>query len=274
MAKSRDAFRTISEVAEWLDTPAHVLRFWESKFTQVKPVKRAGGRRYYRPDDMMLLSGIKVLLHEQGLTIKGAQKLLREQGVKHVSALGEDPDGLRDTLDVIEGTASEVDRVDKAPETKSTAPQTAAPQNIAPQNTGQPNSAPKITINFGASRPAPPPQTDPSANAPDTGAPPAGPVRASVSPDTGAVPEAPPPEGPPLPMSDNVARPTTVALDSTRRAGRIPALPMNPGAFARPGVLTALLKSRRSALLDRSAALAPLAARLRARADAMKDAAR
>lgn len=88
MAKSRDAFRTISEVSDWLDTPAHVLRFWESKFPQIKPVKRAGGRRYYRPDDMALLSGIKTLLHEQGLTIKGVQKLLREKGVRHVAEIG------------------------------------------------------------------------------------------------------------------------------------------------------------------------------------------
>ncbi len=87
MAKSADAFRTISEVAEWLETPAHVLRFWESKFSQVKPVKRAGGRRYYRPSDMKLLGGIKKLLHDDGMTIKGVQKLLREQGVAHVSAL-------------------------------------------------------------------------------------------------------------------------------------------------------------------------------------------
>jgi DNA-binding transcriptional MerR regulator len=87
MSKSRDAFRTISEVADWLETPAHVLRFWESKFSQVKPVKRAGGRRYYRPSDMDLLSGIKKLLHEDGMTIKGVQKVLREQGVRHVSGL-------------------------------------------------------------------------------------------------------------------------------------------------------------------------------------------
>jgi len=87
MGKSADAFRTISEVADWLEVPAHVLRFWESKFTQVKPVKRAGGRRYYRPADMRLLGGIKVLLHDEGLTIKGVQKMLREQGVSHVAAL-------------------------------------------------------------------------------------------------------------------------------------------------------------------------------------------
>ena len=91
MAKSPDAFRTISEVSDWLDTPAHVLRFWESKFTQVKPVKRAGGRRYYRPQDMALLGGIKKLLHEEGMTIKGVQKLLRENGVKFVAAMAPDP---------------------------------------------------------------------------------------------------------------------------------------------------------------------------------------
>lgn len=100
MKKSPDAFRTISEVAEWLETPAHVLRFWESRFTQVKPVKRAGGRRYYRPSDMALLGGIKKLLHEDGMTIRGVQKILREQGVKHVS-------GLSQPMDVAPGGGSE-----------------------------------------------------------------------------------------------------------------------------------------------------------------------
>ena len=90
MAKSQSAFRTISEVAATLDTPTHVLRFWESKFSQIKPVKRAGGRRYYRPEDIDLLSGIKTLLHDQGMTIKGAQKLLKENGVKYVIAIGAD----------------------------------------------------------------------------------------------------------------------------------------------------------------------------------------
>lgn len=105
MAKSADAFRTISEVAEWLEVPAHVLRFWESKFTQVKPVKRAGGRRYYRPDDMRLLGGIKKLLHDDGLTIKGAQRLLRENGVAHVAALSQPLDAEAPmTLDAMPGT--------------------------------------------------------------------------------------------------------------------------------------------------------------------------
>jgi DNA-binding transcriptional MerR regulator len=82
MQKSPDAFRTISEVAEALDVPAHVLRFWESKFPQIRPVKRGGGRRYYRPDDVSLLKGIRELLYTDGLTIKGVQKVLREGGVK------------------------------------------------------------------------------------------------------------------------------------------------------------------------------------------------
>jgi len=109
MAKSADAFRTISEVAEWLEVPAHVLRFWESKFSQIKPVKRAGGRRYYRPADMLLLGGIKALLHDEGMTIKGAQKLLREQGVRHVSDLSQPLD------EVTKGEASEIE-LDVAPE--------------------------------------------------------------------------------------------------------------------------------------------------------------
>lgn len=87
MDKSPEAFRTISEVAEYLETPAHVLRFWESRFPQIRPVKRAGGRRYYRPGDVALIAGIRKLLHEDGMTIRGVQKILREQGVRHVAAL-------------------------------------------------------------------------------------------------------------------------------------------------------------------------------------------
>lgn len=117
MAKSRDAFRTISEVADWLDTPAHVLRFWESKFSQIKPVKRAGGRRYYRPDDMELLGGIKTLLHDQGMTIKGVQKLLREQGVRHVMAMGPSPMDDGEAEAPIEAKAVEME----APEVKTRA---------------------------------------------------------------------------------------------------------------------------------------------------------
>ena len=83
-AKSADAFRTISEVVGELDVPQHVLRFWETKFTQVKPLKRGGGRRYYRPEDVDLLRAIRVLLYNDGYTIKGVQKLLRDGGIKSV----------------------------------------------------------------------------------------------------------------------------------------------------------------------------------------------
>lgn len=86
--KSAEAFRTISEVADELDVPQHVLRFWESRFTQIRPVKRAGGRRFYRPEDVDLLKGIQTLLHGEGLTIKGVQKVLRERGVRHVAEVG------------------------------------------------------------------------------------------------------------------------------------------------------------------------------------------
>ncbi|MDP6951333.1 MAG: MerR family transcriptional regulator [Alphaproteobacteria bacterium] len=80
--KSAKAFRTISEVSDVLDVPQHVLRFWETKFSQIRPMKRGGGRRYYRPEDIILLRGVRELLYDDGYTIKGVQKLLREGGVK------------------------------------------------------------------------------------------------------------------------------------------------------------------------------------------------
>ena len=87
MSKSEKAFRNISEVSEWLATPTHVLRFWESKFSQIKPIKRAGGRRYYRPKDMLIIGGIKQLLHIEGHTIKGAKQVFREKGLSYVLGL-------------------------------------------------------------------------------------------------------------------------------------------------------------------------------------------
>lgn len=91
--KSREAFRTISEVAEMLDLPQHVLRFWESKFSQIKPLKRGGNRRYYRPDDVTLLTAIKKLLHTDGYTIRGVQKLFKAQGIKATILLALDESG-------------------------------------------------------------------------------------------------------------------------------------------------------------------------------------
>lgn len=110
MSKSPDAFRTITEVAEWLGIQAHVLRFWESKFNQVKPVKRAGGRRYYRPADMLLVGGIKTLLHDDGLTIKGVQKIIKEQGITHVSSLSQSLDDHAETI-LLDGAATHEDTV-------------------------------------------------------------------------------------------------------------------------------------------------------------------
>jgi len=86
--KSPDAFRTISEVAQDLDVPQHVLRFWESRFREIKPMKRGGGRRYYRPDDVLLLRGIRHLLYGEGYTIRGVQRIIREQGIKFVQSAG------------------------------------------------------------------------------------------------------------------------------------------------------------------------------------------
>jgi DNA-binding transcriptional MerR regulator len=86
--KAPDAFRTISEVAEELDVPQHVLRFWETRFSQIRPMKRGGGRRYYRPSDVDLLKGIRTLLYGEGYTIRGAQKIIKDNGVAHVVGIG------------------------------------------------------------------------------------------------------------------------------------------------------------------------------------------
>ncbi|OOY07882.1 MerR family transcriptional regulator [Thioclava sp. F36-7] len=147
MGKSADAFRTISEVSDLLDTPTHVLRFWESKFTQVKPVKRAGGRRYYRPADVALLGGIKHLLHEEGMTIRGVQKLLREEGIREVAARGE--------------VSVEDER--EAEETTQSAPEPIAPV-AAPQHSPTPQEAPQA-------QDAPPSEPESTEAAPDEIAP-------------------------------------------------------------------------------------------------------
>ena len=126
MNKSADAFRTISEVADWLGVQTHVLRFWESKFSQVRPVKRAGGRRYYRPADMLLLGGIRRLLHDDGMTIKGVQKILREEGVAFVSDLSQPLDAL---------TAAEIDE-EVSPQTSFVAAKRT--RRAPPAETAQP----------------------------------------------------------------------------------------------------------------------------------------
>lgn len=104
--KASTAFRTISEVANNLEVPQHVLRFWESKFQQIRPLKRAGGRRYYRPEDVRLLSNIKELLYNQGLTIRGVQKLLKETGRGGIVRPSEV--AARSAIENLEGIAQEV----------------------------------------------------------------------------------------------------------------------------------------------------------------------
>ncbi|MCX7347592.1 MAG: MerR family transcriptional regulator [Alphaproteobacteria bacterium] len=88
MEKSPDAFRTISEAAQELEVPQHVLRFWETRFSQIKPMKRAGGRRFYRPADVELLKGVRSLLYKEGYTIRGVQNILKEEGVAYVAGVG------------------------------------------------------------------------------------------------------------------------------------------------------------------------------------------
>jgi len=103
--KSPEAFRTISEVSTELDVPQHVLRFWESRFNQVRPLKRAGGRRFYRPEDVDLLRGIRALLYHEGYTIKGVQKVLRERGPRHVADLGRNDAAAMDEREVFAPSA-------------------------------------------------------------------------------------------------------------------------------------------------------------------------
>jgi len=118
MDKSAGAFRTISEVADELDVPQHVLRFWETRFTQIKPMKRGGGRRYYRPEDVDLLKGIRHLLYDKGYTIRGVQRILRENGNAHVIAIGRGEVTAADEYE---------DEVEPAPPVAAPAPRPAGP---------------------------------------------------------------------------------------------------------------------------------------------------
>ena len=205
MAKSADAFRTISEVADWLGVPAHVLRFWESKFSQVKPVKRAGGRRYYRPADMALLGGIRKLLHDDGMTIKGVQKILREHGIKHVAAFSGPLDSELDAAEEAAARDQALDVPPDAPMQSGAEPETARVLSFSRETEDQ-DTAPAAPAAAAARAtqtqteaqtardPAPAPPADPTpqdaagdASSTDPDATPADPVSA---PD---VPEAPRP---------------------------------------------------------------------------------
>ncbi|MFW2587150.1 MerR family transcriptional regulator [Sagittula sp. SSi028] len=209
MSKSRDAFRTISEVSEWLETPAHVLRFWESKFTQVKPVKRAGGRRYYRPADMELLGGIKKLLHDDGMTIKGVQKILREQGVRHVCAMSMpvDPeDQIEDApfIEAEESTESSVVAFRRDPEPQDVTPDAPVEDPVPPTVPDATEMTPEATE---MGEPATPVASDPQMSAPAT---------APDDAEKRAAPDAPSDEDPET-MADEDQ--TVFAFDDTELSG-------------------------------------------------------
>jgi DNA-binding transcriptional MerR regulator len=119
--KAPEAFRTISEVAVELDLPQHVLRFWESRFREIKPMKRGGGRRYYRPDDIDLLRGIRHLLYGEGYTIRGVQRILRDQGIKFVQIVWQEgaaqpPHGARGEAEADDEAAAETETVEEEAE--------------------------------------------------------------------------------------------------------------------------------------------------------------
>ena len=135
MSKSEKAFRNISEVSEWLATPTHVLRFWESKFSQIKPIKRAGGRRYYRPKDMLIIAGMKQLLHIEGHTIKGAKQVFREKGLNYVVGLSkplmsQDLGGTGSDKETITKVVKSIEKISNAKlvSVKSEQPNTSSPK--------------------------------------------------------------------------------------------------------------------------------------------------
>ncbi|WP_289033557.1 MerR family transcriptional regulator [uncultured Roseibium sp.] len=134
--KSPDAFRTISEVADDLDLPQHVLRFWETRFTQIKPLKRGGGRRYYRPDDVELLRGIRHLLYGEGYTIKGVQRILKEQGPRFVMQIWrEDALPVPATQQAV--SKPKVVETPPVPQADDAAPQEATPRDVLPETSAR-----------------------------------------------------------------------------------------------------------------------------------------
>lgn len=262
MDKSPDAFRTISEVADLLDTPAHVLRFWESRFPQIRPVKRAGGRRYYRPADVALLGGIRQLLHEQGLTIRGVQKILREQGIRHVAGLVHEGAAAMEALGADEEAALEAalngplpgaapDEADILPDPapESAEPETAEIVDIsALRRADGVRAAPPEQGNLFADLfdlMAPPMPAEPAPTAPGAvEGPPSGPV-AEVIPLSAHLPEpAPPAEPEPRPETPPETRPET--RTETRPEPRI--APEPPGIFADVSDIMAFVEAETAAM--------------------------
>lgn len=272
MAKSAQAFRTIREVADWLDVAAHVLRFWESKFNQIKPVKRAGGRRYYRPADMELVGGIKVLLHDRGLTIRGVQKMISEEGLEAVTALSPPIDSLIDDADIVEGGASGDWDVDVAAEVLETplgqallgADPSADPTPAAEPITETPPAALMETDTAAADAlaqpsPEPEPGTETSEQTPT-----ALPEAFSTQPPQGLVSPDGAPEARPDTLPDTA--PGAVSPDPDPDAASHGSDPAE-GPLGKLTVLAQLPASQRAALSPHIAALANLRDRMSAPVD-------
>ncbi|MBT8416458.1 MAG: MerR family transcriptional regulator [Silicimonas sp.] len=222
MEKSREAFRTISEVAEWLDVPTHVLRFWESRFSQIKPVKRAGGRRYYRPSDMRVIGGVKTLLHDQGMTIRGVQKLFREQGIRHVSTFsphlfGHDAEALDDQVIEHEPQPAEPEPIQPSPAARSTRDAEPAPLADEPapaEDAAAPAAEPEGVVFIHRRR---------TPDTPDAPSEPAAEPEPQAAPEPAA--EEPEPPRPAIPPTPDV--PTSDPADDD------PSRPLTPGIAAR-----------------------------------------
>jgi DNA-binding transcriptional MerR regulator len=136
VTKGPQAFRTISEASDELGVPQHVLRFWETKFSFIRPMKRAGGRRFYRPQDIAVLKGVRALLHDDGYTIKGVQRLHKEQGVKRLLAAGNGNEPV-DDHDVELGSSEDLFPHAPEPAPQPPAPRVAAPEAAEPQLSAQ-----------------------------------------------------------------------------------------------------------------------------------------
>lgn len=263
MEKSPEAFRTISEVADWLDVPTHVLRFWESRFSQVKPVKRAGGRRYYRPSDMRLIGGIKRLLHDDGMTIRSVQKLLREEGVKHVAQFSQPLDHEKtsaddmaafahdDAAEASAATRASEDQADAAWEDETSVD--ATPESAVPP---APSDAEVVAFGSVRARPAGEPageETAPVAEAaPEQAAPPDQPDFLDDAPKAPASEE---PRPPALPINANVAE-TDPEDDASEHARPVSAvsriLTMDPALLRKDPIKIEQVVAALRAVKDRS----------------------
>lgn len=221
--KSPDAFRTISEAADTLDLPQHVLRFWETRFSQIKPMKRSGGRRYYRPTDIALLQGIRHLLYDEGYTIKGVQRILREQGVAHVSGLNGSGATEAQTGKMAAYTAAQ-ETVQERPANEPVA--TFAQPTAPPASVAQPPPQTVDTAQQAMIRTPPPPPPQPAVSAPAQTAfvPSTSVPQAAVQPQVAQ--PAPPPPPPPV-----ISEPTPLSPETVTRP------PLGPFSTAQSSTL-------------------------------------